>query len=259
MYTEHNTWDSYRRSTYLANMWTFPLNDSVIAVSDEVRASMRYPTPFGALGMPTVRTVLHGIDIESIKAAGVQDGVREEFGIPSGAPLVITVANFRREKGHGTLLAAAEMLRERMPDARFMLVGQGPLEGEVRDSAAHLKGTVVFAGSRSDVPRIVSAADVFALPSDFEGLPIALLEAMALGRPCVVTGVGGVTEVVRDGVEAVVVPPQSPSRLADGLLSLLRDEDRRRSLGQAASTRATEFHISRAVKQIESIYHEALG
>src|SRR5207244_4326630 len=102
------------------------------------------------------------------------DGVRDELGIPAGVPLVATVANLKVHKGHGDLLEAARIVRRSIPEARFVLVGTGPLESEVRQRTAQLglEGTVVIAGFRDDAPRVAAAADLFVLPSIHEGLPI---------------------------------------------------------------------------------------
>ena len=151
--------------------------------------------------------------------------MRAELGIPEHAPVVGNVANFKAAKDHPTLLQAAARVRERVPEVRFLLIGQGPLEPETRRLAADLglDGTVVFTGFRTDAHRLLAALDVFTLSSTYEGLPIALIEAMALGRPAVVTRVGGVPEVLHDGAQGLLVPPRDPAALADGLLRLLGD------------------------------------
>ena len=133
--------------------------------------------------------------------------------------MVGSVANFKAAKDHATLLRAAVQVREAIPSVRFVLVGQGPLEAETRRLAGELglDATVVFAGFRTDATRLMAAFDAFALSSTYEGLPIALIEAMATGCPAVVTRVGGTPEVVADGVQGFLVPPRDPAALAAGL------------------------------------------
>ena len=256
VYTEHNMWQSYKPPTYWANMLTFARTDQVFTVSDVVRSSIRYPRALGWRRLPPLETLYHGLDRAVLEAAAAPDGVREELGIPAGAPLVGTVANFRHTKGHGYLLRAAELVRQRVPDVRFMLVGQGPLEAEVRADAERLGlgDTVIFTGFREDVPRLTAAIDVFALSSLHEGLSIALLEAMALGKPPVITRVGGHPELVSDRRDGLLVPPADASALAAGIVSVLADQRLRARLGEAARRRAADFDIRTAVRRMEEVY-----
>jgi glycosyltransferase involved in cell wall biosynthesis len=260
VYTEHNVWGRYHPATYAANLGTFPRNDHVFAVSDEVRASIRYPGPLRALPMPPVETLHHGLDPTAVASWVAADGVRAELGIPEDAPMVGSIANFKAAKDHATLLAAAARVRAALPTVRFLLVGQGPLEPQLRRLANQLglDGTVIFAGFHTDAQRLMAGLDVFTLSSTYEGLPIALIEAMALGRPAVVTSVGGVPEVV-DGAQALLVPPRDPAALADGLLRLLGDPDLRARMGAAARLRSLDFDIRKAVGRMEQVYADLLA
>ena len=261
VYTEHNVWEAYHRATYWGNLLTYPRSDHVFAVSDHVLASIRYPLPLRFLRMPTVETLHHGVDPAAVRGWESSDGVREELGIPDDAPLVGTVANFRPSKGHAVLLEAAVRVRRAIPKVRFVLVGLGPLESEIRRRARELglDGTVVFAGARGDAPRVAGACDLFTLPSVYEGLAIALIEAMALGRPAVVTRAGGLTEVVEHGKQGLVVDPGDPKGLADAIISLLRDPDLRHQFGEAGRRRAAKFDIRRALRRHEEVYSELLS
>jgi glycosyltransferase involved in cell wall biosynthesis len=261
VYTEHNLWSRYHPATYAANLATFPRNDHVFAVSDEVRASVRYPGPLGLLPMPPVETLHHGLDPAAVATWTAADGVRADLGIAEDAPVVGSVANFKSAKDHATLLRAAVIVRRERPEARFVLVGQGPLEPEVRRLAAELglDGTVVFAGFRADAQRLAAGFDVFTLSSTYEGLPIALVEAMALGKPAVVTRVGGTPEVLTDGSQGLLVPPRDPAALAAGLLRLLGDPQLRVRMGAAARARALDFDIRKAVRRMEQVYSDLLA
>jgi glycosyltransferase involved in cell wall biosynthesis len=260
VYTEHNVWEAYHRATYWGNLLTYPRSDHVFAVSDHVRASIRYPRSFQFRSMPKVETLYHGIDPAAVSRWESPDGVREELGVPPDAPLVGTVANFRPSKGHTVLLDAAVRVRQAVPDVRFVLVGLGPLESQIKRKARELglDGTVIFAGARDDAPRVAGACDLFALPSVYEGLAIALIEAMALGKPAVVTRAGGLTEVVEHGKQGLVVNPGDSEALAEAITGLLRDPDLRRQLGQAARLRAARFDIRKAVLRHEEVYEELL-
>lgn len=261
VYTEHNVWERYHRATYWGNLLTFPRNDHVFAVADHVRVSIRYPPPLRRRRMPPIETLYGGLDPALIPDSDLGSEVLDELGIPRGVPIVGTVANFKPSKGHLHLIEAAARVRQSVPDVRFVLVGQGPLEDEVRRRATELglDGTVLFAGYREDATRVAGAFDVFALSSVYEGLPIALLEAMALGRPPVVTAVGGLPEVVTDGVNGLVVPPAHPQALAHGITTILRDRELRERLGVAAARRARDFDIRTAVRRTEQVYEELLA
>jgi glycosyltransferase involved in cell wall biosynthesis len=210
--------------------------------------------------MPRIETLYHGVDPASVRAWADSDGVREELEIPVDAPVVGTVANFRREKGHGILLNAAVHVRRAFPEVRFVLVGHGPLESRTRRLCRDLglDRSVVFTGARHDAPRLAAAFDVFALPSLKEGLGIAVIEAMTLGRPVVVTRVGGLKELVEDGKQGLVVEPGNPEAFADAIIRLIRDTALRQRLGEAGRLVAARFDIRNAVRRHEEVYTELL-
>ena len=261
VYTEHNMWERYHRATYWTNMLTFSRNSHVFAVSDHVRDSIRYPAGLTRLRMPPVETLYHGIDLASIEEWTSRNGVREELGIAADSPVFGTVANLKSHKRLDQLLRAAVLVRRRLPQVRFVLVGQGPLEWELRNLARtlHLEDTVVFTGFREDAPRVCSTFDVFALSSEHEGLSIALIEALALGKPAVVTDVGGVTEVVAHGRQGFVVPVGRPSALADRIVDLLEDPALRSRMGEQGRLRAATFDIRHSVRRTEQVYEELLS
>ncbi len=259
--TEHNVWERYHRSTYWANAITFPRNDHVFAVSEEVRQSIRYPRALRFLPTPRLETLHHGIDVDRVVATPGPNGVRDELGIAPGAPVVGTVANFKPHKGYEYMLQiAAHVARER-PDVRFVFVGQGPMEQEMLAEARRLgvADTIVFAGFREDALRLVRSFDVFAMSSIHEGLPLALLESMALGCPPVATRVGGVRAVIEDGVNGVTVEARRPEQQARAVLGLLEDDGLRRRLAAGARERARAFDVRQAVRRIEQVYGELLA
>lgn len=261
VYTEHGPWHHYRARTYMPNMSTFWRNDHVFAVSDYVRRSIRYPSQLSMLPLPRVETLYHGLDMTAIETWQNADGVREELGIDTAAPLVGTIANFRPQKRHFLLLEVADLVRRRIPSVRFLFVGQGPLEDAVKKRASQmgLESTVVFAGFRSDVPRVLAALDVFALSSGWEGLSIALLEAMARGLPTVATHAGGVSEVIEDGKSGLLVPLDDPGMIADQIIRVIENRPLAEKLGAAARLRARRFDIKEAVRREEAVYAELLA
>jgi glycosyltransferase involved in cell wall biosynthesis len=254
--TEHNVWERYHRATYWANAVTFPRNDHVFAVSDEVRNSVRYPKGLRFLHTPPLETLHHGIDVERVVATPPPTGIRDDLGIAPEALVVGTVANFKPHKGYEYLLRVAARVHHLRPDTRFVLVGHGPLQDEMRREAKRLGvgEAVVFAGFREDALRVVRSFDVFMVSSVHEGLPLALLEAMALGRPPVATRVGGVTAVISDGVNGFVVEPRDVATQGDRIMDLLSDPALRHRVGIAASERAAAFDVRHAVRRIEQVY-----
>lgn len=260
VYTEHNVWQRYHRATYWGNVLTFFRNDHVFAVSDQVRASIRYPPGLGLMTMPPVETLYHGLDLARMEEEIDVGEVRRELGIREDVPLVGTVGNFTPKKAHRDLIEAVTAIRQSLPEIRLVLVGHGPLE---RDLRARVRGlgldeSVVFAGFRTDATRLMGAFDVFVLPSRFEGLSIALLEAMALGRPVVATRVGGSPEVIEDGESGILVKAGDPRALAEAIRSLLDDPSRRARISDAARRRAGSFDIGAAATRMEEVYEGLL-
>jgi glycosyltransferase involved in cell wall biosynthesis len=241
-------------------MGVLPPGDFVFAVSEHVRGSIRIPSPLPRTRMPRVDTLYHGIDRQAIALQADGEGIRESLGIAADAPVIGCVANFRPHKAHGDLLQATLRIRGAVPDVRLVLVGGGPLEHAVRSSVHRmgLDSTVVFTGARADVPTIVSCFDVFVLSSRMEGLSIALIEAMSLGKPAVVTDAGGLPEAIPSG-GGIVVPAGQPRALADGVIRLLLDPDLRRRMGHVAEAWSSEFDIRKAVRRIEGVYEELLA
>ena len=256
VYTEHNRWPSHGRVTRAANAVTFGLNDATIAVSQEVRDSI------GARHRDGVQVVIHGIDIRSIRdLVGQRDATRAELGIQPEQVLAVTVANFRGPKGYPDLLEAARLVIDRDPSARFVIVGQGPLESELR--ARHgqlgLGDRVAILGYRADAPRITAAADLFVLASHHEGLPVAVMEAFAAGVPVVATRVGGLAEAVADGISGRLVPARRPDLLAAAIGGLADDPAERVRLATGAAAAADRFSAERSATEIEAVYRQAMA
>jgi glycosyltransferase involved in cell wall biosynthesis len=168
------------------------------------------------------------------------------------------VANLRVQKAYPDLLEAAREVIERRPDVRFVAVGQGPLEAEIRAMHARLGlgDRLLLLGHRPDAVRVMGACDVFVLASHWEGLGVAVMEALALGLPVVATAVGGVPEVVEHGREGLLVPPGHPGELAAALLAVVSDDRLRREMSAAAARRGAALSIDAAVRRTEAVYYE---
>jgi glycosyltransferase involved in cell wall biosynthesis len=255
IYTEHNTWDRYRGLTRRANARTFGWNDEVIAVSGAVASSI------STVGV-RVTVIPNGVDAEGIRRAALRRGeARSALGAPEDAPVVGTVGGITAKKGHVGLVRAARAVVDAHPDARFVFVGlpidPEPVQAEI--ARLDLGNAVVMAGYRPDAVTLMPAFDVYCLPSRFEGMPVSLLEAMAVGLPSVATTVGGVPEVATDGDDALLVPPDDPDRLAAALITLLGDAERRRAMGERARATAQRYSIEAMVRRTEAVYESALA
>lgn len=253
VYTEHNRWPSYARATRTANRLTYGLSDATIAVSDDVRSSV------SPRRRCMVTTLVHGVDVEWVQGERRHRAdVRAELAVSEDEVLLGTVANLRREKAYPDLLSAAANLIAAGAPVRFVAVGQGRLDGELRrmHAALGLGDRFRFLGYRDDAVRVMSGLDVFTLSSRHEGLPVALMDALAMGLPAVCTAVGGIPEAVTDGVEGLLVPSGQPDRLAAALSRLTVDAPLRTRMAQAAAVRGSSFDIRRAVAELEQTYRD---
>lgn len=175
-------------------------------------------------------------------------------------PLLGFVAGLRDQKGLPTLLDALELLAEQGNSVRFAIVGNGPLwdEVEARVSAAPLAGNTLLLPFEEDAEAYLRCLDAFVLPSLWEGLPMAVLEAMAAGIPVVATAVNGTPEAVEDGVTGYLVPAGDAAALADRLLAIAGDEPARRAMGEAGrQLAASRFGVDRMVDELLSVYRSS--
>ncbi len=259
VHTEHNLWDRYRPATRWANALTFGRNAAAIAVSEAVADSIRPPkfVPHP----PPVHVVLHGPRLAAIPSgpAAREEG-RARLSLSPDEQVVGTVGNFTPKKNQRMLLDAVARIAA-PANVKIVLVGLGPLREELEAHARSLglESRVTFTGLRSDVYELLPAFDVFALSSNFEGLPIALLEAMGAGLPSVATSVGGIPEVITDADEGFLVGADDTEAFANRLEKLLADPLLRSSMGARAQRRAGAFDLGSAVACTELIYDEALG
>jgi glycosyltransferase involved in cell wall biosynthesis len=209
-----------------------------------------------------IRIIHNGVD-PALFDAHTDRLVLREFGIADGDPVVGIVAALRPEKDHATLLRAARLVIEYMPRAKFLIIGDGPKRPELETLRDELEVTsnVCFTGARADVARLLAAIDVFTLSSaTVECFPIALLEAMACGRPAVCTSVGGISEMLEDGHSGYLVPRKQPRKLADRLLTVLADPQAAQRMGRAARQRVeSEFHLDLSVEAAQRAIEEVVA
>lgn len=235
--------------------------DQVHAVSDKVR---EFSISRDRLSPDTVKTVYNGIDLDTIDAALPCDR-RVLLAFNQDAPVVATVANIRFIKGIDILVQAAARVREQVPEANFVVIG-GAVQEPDYDKEVHravlrlgLTENFRFLGVRTDVSSLLKQSDVFCLPSRSEGMSNALLEAMACRLPCVATNVGGNPEVVLEGKTGFLVPSENPDALAARILTLVRDRQRAKCMGQEGRrVIESKFTVHHMAERLVSLYNALL-
>jgi len=207
------------------------------------------------------RVVHSGIDMAPFEAARERrEETRRKLGIKPDEVVVGAAGRLERVKGFTYLIDAVRLLADSNPNLRLLLVGDGSLRTELTRAAAPLGRRIEFAGFRDDVPDLMAAFDILALPSLNEGMGRVLLEAGAAGTPVVATHVGGVPDVVRDGETGLLVPPKNAGALANALDALTNDAERRAHMGRAAREFVVpRFSIASMVRALEAIYDEVIA
>ena len=230
--------------------------DAVIFVSEaDLRAGEQHKLVPGAKRI----LIKNGIDSARFEETEAFEKTKRElkWKLKLDPPIVGTVARLHRQKGIIDLMRAAGHIHRGLPEAKIVVVGGGPLERTLRIEAKKLdlQRFFVILGERREARELLSLFDVFVLPSLWEGLPLALLEAAAMGKPLVATNIDGVREVIRDGETGLLVPPSNPEKLAEAILRLLRDKDLAHKLGEnAKATIPPSFPLSKMIDETEQLY-----
>ncbi len=232
--------------------WKYRQVDCFICASDAIR------TMLIADGVQETRavTVHEGIDVSRVDAAPPAR-LHEELFLPHGAPIVGNVAALVPHKGQRHLIEAAALVVRHVPDARFVIAGEGELRPSLeRIIREHrLEKHVLLAGFRPDVLSLHKAFDIFVMSSITEGLGTSLLDAMAAGRPIVATDTGGIPEIVVNGSTGFLVPPRDHQAMADAIVALLKDPGLRSRMGQAGCALARQrFSAGRMLKETLRVY-----
>lgn len=261
----HNcgTAEPRRRSRRLADRLLGPVTSAYFGVA---HGQVPYMTDDLGYPLAKIQVVHNGVDVDRyayVSPSQRDAGLAAELGIEPGDKVVGIVAALRREKDHATFLRAAKLVLAREPRARFLVIGKGKIMAEVTALAVELgiADRVSFTGRRTDVPAVLAMLDVFTLTSTtIECFPMSLLEAMAVGRPAVCTAVGGVPEMIEEGVTGHLVEPRDVAALADRYLALLSDPALADTMGRAARRRLeTEFTLERSVRNAELALEATAG
>lgn len=242
-------------STIVGNL----LARGVIGVSEDIAAKLRRRLPF-----TSVHCIRNGLDLERVVSTVEGSQMRQELGIPVDAFVVGSVGRLVSIKGIEYLIRAFSLLArgDESECSRLIIVGDGPLRLSLEQLAAEqgVAGQVAFLGERRDAYRVMRAFDVFALPSLHEGVPMVLLEAMAIGVPIVASGVGGIPEVVTDGKEAFLIPAQDPQAIAKAIGRIQASTELRTRMVEAARHRVqAQFSIRNTAGLVRDMYRELLA
>jgi L-malate glycosyltransferase len=243
--------DFHLRGSSLSR-WKYRQVDCFLCASEAIRQML-----IGD-GVPAARavTVHEGIDLDRVDSAPPAN-LHQDLWLPHQAPIVGNVAALVAHKGQRHLIEAARLVRPQVPDARFVIAGEGELrpalERQIKDH--HLEKHVLLAGFRPDVLSVHKAFDIFVMSSVTEGLGTSLLDAMAAGKPVVATRAGGIPEVVIDGETGFLVPPRDHDAMAGAIVKLLKDDALRHRMGKAGRARVqTAFSAERMVQETLRVY-----
>ncbi|RLB03697.1 MAG: hypothetical protein DRG83_06440 [Deltaproteobacteria bacterium] len=229
--------------------------NQTITVADDLKKKLSASFSIG-----NIRTIYNGVETKEDQLIDRQQA-KNRLGLRSKDLVVGSVGTLRKVKAYEFLIEAIAKVKRMFPQVKLLLVGDGPQRPLLQKKAQELQleNTVIFLGYRKDIPQILSSLDVYVCSSLREGTSIAILEAMAASKPVVATNVGGNPEVVENGKTGLLVPPRNPQKIAEAIVSLLNDEDRRIRMGEAGLRRVKErFSISKMLREYEEVYHEVL-
>jgi len=231
--------------------------DHYVAVSEQVKAHLQRSSGIAEL---KISTIYNGILVETGNQSD-KTAYMSCAGLHADDRLVMTAGRLHRQKGFDCLIHAMAVVHAAYPRVKLLILGEGEEENNLKKLARSLEliDTIQFMGLRPDVDRLLHCIDLFVLPSRWEGLPNAVLEAMAAGKPVVATEVGGIPELVVQGVTGVIVPPQDVQALAEAIKALLSDEPRALTMGAAGRERVQRhFSIDAMIAKTEALYQELL-
>lgn len=259
VHTDHGRQYPDRFAYVFAERVLSRLTSSVVAVSDETAAQLLRHQRIPAALLAVVRNGVLPIPTPTASELAV---LRSSLGLNERGPLIGIAARLVPEKGFEYLLRGMRDVASEYPDATLVIVGSGPLEDELRAlaDALQLGSSVLFLGLRTDVGLLTHLFDLYVLSSVSEGLPLAILEAMAAGKPVVATGVGGIPRAVAQGISGTLVAPADPSALATAICELLADPSKMSRYGREGQRIfRSEFTARTMASRYEDLYLRALG
>ena len=211
--------------------------------------------------------IYNGIELDEYKQNGKEDRnqkseARREFGITKNVPLIGAIGRMVWQKGFEYLIEAIPATIKTSPNAKILIVGDGPLRKSLEDLSEKLrvKDNVIFTGFRSDIREILAAIDILVIPSLLEGFPMVTLEAMAMAKAIIATRIDGVIEQITDGENGILVPPQDHDALTESILKFIQDKELSKRLGRLARKKVEqEFSVEKMVAETEKVYLSLLS
>ena len=233
-----------------------PATDIALAVS---KSTADFVVRAREIPAVKVKVVYLGVPLEEFsreRTVGEVASARQELGIAAGDFAIGTVTRLHESKGNSYLIDAAARVVVERPTARFFLVGEGPLLGDLQAQAAALglADRFVFAGFQRDVARTLSAFDLVVFPSLWEGTPLTVFETLAMGKPVVATDADGLLDVLADGRDALIVPKRNAGALAEAIVHAMDDPAMRAGLGEKARLTGRQYDIALFVRKMERLY-----
>jgi glycosyltransferase involved in cell wall biosynthesis len=233
--------------------------DRLVAVSRAIEAKLEDERPH----RPPVELIYNGVDLDRFGQASQPCPMPPDLGISPVAPIVGCIGRLEPEKGQATLLRAWPRVTEAMPSAQLLVAGEGSGLNELRTLAASFgpaEPRITFTGHRDDIAAITAALDVSVLPSHREAQGMVIIEAMAAGRPVVASAVGGIPEMIQDGVTGLLVPPDDPIALAAAVIRVLQDAELARRVGHAGQALVRErFDVREMLDRVATLYEDGVA
>jgi glycosyltransferase involved in cell wall biosynthesis len=208
-----------------------------------------------------LRVVHNGVDCSEFSRIRIRTDIKKDLEIDGANPVILYLGRLTKEKGLPVLLEAFRRVLQEIPSTRLLVAGSGPLEMEVKEHARLLviDKAIGFLGFRTDTVDLLGAADVLALSSETEGIPVCVLEAMSMEVPVVATAVGGTPEILENGKEGILVPPGDSRAFAEALLRILKNPEDGRVMGGNGRKRVLkDFSFSNIIHDIEAVYEEMM-
>lgn len=262
--TLHTVGKPTRRAAYLRNQinWFILRNfcTKIIAVSEDTRS---FHMSEGKIPETKIITIYNGIELSTFKPSDKIENAkkREEFNLPADAKIISTVAVLRKPKGIQYMIEAMPAIIESAPNCKYMIVGDGEYGGALRELVREkeLEKHIVFTGQQKDISTILAISDLFVLPTLTEALPTVLIEAMAAGKAIIASKVGGIPEMIEDGLNGILIPASSPSDLAKACLRLIDDDNLRNRMAEKSLEIANQkFDIQKLIQSLNNLYDELI-
>jgi glycosyltransferase involved in cell wall biosynthesis len=233
----------------------------IVAVSDDVRSSFIRQLDCDAKWAPKISVVTNAVPLPEPLGPDEKERLRNFFKIPAGVPFILAAGRLSEQKNFKDLISAAGIMREAGVDFQLVIGGEGELSSVLEQQIQSLELTknVQLPGMVEHLNQVMQAADLFVMSSLWEGLPLVLLEAMASGLPTVAFRIPGIDEVITDRVDGLKVPVGDAGKLAEGLMELVTDHNKRRQMGVAAAdTIGRQYNFTTMIDQLVELYHRAL-